>query len=976
MSVWDDIGDAFTDAVDWVTDTVEDFFNNPLDALGGYTEDLLTNMFTLGIGNRYDTSYWREKFRPDQQSPVFEDRLQTARNSIASREMVYGRVKKGGTVVYVESDGDNDEYLHMVVVLAAHSCEDIHGLYFNDDLVTSGSTGTTVKTMTATDADTLYAVCVLDAGATAPTEITNYAPSSWTSAHALTGCCYLYLRLTYDREMYRNGIPRITVELSGKNDIYDPRTATSGYTDTYSLCLLDYMRADDGMAIPDAEIDMQSFEDGADYDEQTLDTPEILNGFNLTESRYTVAGVISVDRAPLAHLEELRKSGGGLINYSQGLWRLIRAEYTAPVDSFDESDLIGGVSFSPASSKMGRVNTVRGVYIDRTTFERTEYPEFTVASYVTDDKETLSRNMDFNFVSSPYQCQRLAKIEIERSRYGLSLIAGLKFRAWKLQAGQRINLDIGVLGNKTFLVLDVGLSLDGGVAVQMQEDHADVYDWTTGEAKEVTAPPAVNLPNPNPVTPSNLAIAEELYSTNNGASIKTRVTISWDEPAGRTQEYELQFKKSADSTWIVVDGNFGGSAFVYDDFEPDTYDFRVRAVNNIGWVSGWLTSSSVVILGKTAPPPNVDALLFNNGVLEWTYEDAPIDLAGFEVRYADNTDATWEDAAVLHAGLVSYSKFYLGFTPANEAIFFVKAVDDSRNYSVDAAYATVAATASGTTQLVDITSERITRSGIITTKYVGAFTTDNYVTFLGDDTNDDKSPPQGTMSATDIFGNTLAQVVSFGGALWLCFTSMPDPNEIGAVEYRWNNSDPWQSVAIAGQTDYLSNRWRVSVSVGYSFQTQFEPENYGGVYLRISQATPDAVTVTLAAFTESSENYKGATTANHPYGANGTLSTTTVNGETLAGIYTKEDFLYVAFEGDTTAAPPFEKLFLTGQQTTGQSGGNRTMQRSKCVTPAGVYNVSDDVTYYTWEAGNGIPGGDDPYFTGAALDTETANFYS
>ncbi len=970
----DDVKDIVEDAVDWVSDTVDSIFHNPLDAIGGLVEDAFKGglgLITLGQSNKYDLGYWREKYKPDQTSPVFEDRLQTARNTIASREIVYGHVKKGGTVVYLESSGSNDKFLHLIVLLANHPCREIHNIYFNGESVAGASIGKPVQVFTANKPSLLYAVGVVNGGTSAPTEITDYAPASWTVDHALTGCTYLYLRLKYDRDEYRSGIPQITVELDGKDDIYDPRDDSTGYTDNYSLCVLDYMRHVDGMNIPDAEINMQSFEDSADYDDETVPTV----ASSPDEKRFTVAGVLSIDRAPLEHLEELRKSGGALINCSQGMWRIIPAKYTTPVDSFTESDLIGGISFSPSSSKHGRINTIRGVYIDGTSFERTEFPEFSVSTYVTDDKETLSRNLDLNFVDSPYQCQRLAKIEIERSRYGLSMVASFKFRAWKLQAGQRINLDIGPLGNKTYIVLDVGLSLEGGIAVQLQEDASAIYDWSLGEAKEVTPPPAVNLPNPSPVPPLTLSITEELYSTNNGNAIKTRAIISFTEPADRLQEYEIQYKLSADSNWIVLDGGFPSSEYRYEDIVPDTYDFRVRGVNNIGWVSDWITESNVLIEGKAAAPPDVSSLTFNNGVLEWTYENEPLDLAGFEVRYADNTDATWEDAVKLHSGLVSHSKYYLGFTPASEAIFFVKARDDSRNYSVNAAIATVSATPGGTLQLVDIVSDTITRSGIFTSKFHGAFTTNNYVTFLGDDTNDDKSPPQGTLSATSIFGATLAQCYAIGdGAtqLYLAFTSMLDPNIIEGVEYRWNTSDPWQSITqnSSGQQDVLGDRWRLVYDVGSLFGSQLSPGGNGGIYLRLSQATSDSVSVTLAEWTSGGNDRVGATTASHSDGANGTLSNTSVGGATLAGIYTNQaSTLTIAFEGDTTSNHPFEKLFITGTSSGGS--GNRTVKRSQIGAP--LYLSGDDLTVYIFTQ-NDI--GFNPEFTGATSDIETVNFYS
>ena len=55
------------------------------------------------------------------------------------------------------------------------------------------------------------------------------APEHWTDAHRLAGCAAIYLRLTYDPDAFPGGIPNITVDMEGKDDILDPRTDMRGY---------------------------------------------------------------------------------------------------------------------------------------------------------------------------------------------------------------------------------------------------------------------------------------------------------------------------------------------------------------------------------------------------------------------------------------------------------------------------------------------------------------------------------------------------------------------------------------------------------------------------------------------------------------------------------------------------------------------------------------------------------------------------
>lgn len=59
-----------------------------------------------------------------------------SREATASQEYVYGQVRKGGTVVFMESSGDNNKYLHMVIALAGHAVEEIGDIYVNEEVVT------------------------------------------------------------------------------------------------------------------------------------------------------------------------------------------------------------------------------------------------------------------------------------------------------------------------------------------------------------------------------------------------------------------------------------------------------------------------------------------------------------------------------------------------------------------------------------------------------------------------------------------------------------------------------------------------------------------------------------------------------------------------------------------------------------------------------------------------------------------------
>lgn len=61
-----------------------------------------------------------------------KDREVMIRSAIAPRRIVYGRDRISGPIVYMESTGDKSQYLHLVVALAAHECDAIETIFFNE----------------------------------------------------------------------------------------------------------------------------------------------------------------------------------------------------------------------------------------------------------------------------------------------------------------------------------------------------------------------------------------------------------------------------------------------------------------------------------------------------------------------------------------------------------------------------------------------------------------------------------------------------------------------------------------------------------------------------------------------------------------------------------------------------------------------------------------------------------------------------
>lgn len=683
---WDPIKDI-KDSVSSAIDSVRDFFSDPLGAIEDIFKATL-DIFSLGL-----FSYAKDLFDFDL---PFQDRTQLVRAPAGSRQIVYGRARVGGQLVYIESWNKNRRFLTMTIVVAAHEVEEITAVYANDRKVASARSSGNGQMPVVNDGKynvsgeesriICWSVNGDQTGAVLATVTPGGVPSNppnWTTNHKLLGQAYVHIFCWYHEDKFESGLPRFEVELKGKNDILDPRTGLSGYTDNQALCTLDALRWDRMFNVPDADIDLPAFSAAADIADEL-----VASGVGTTEKRYTVNGSIPFDRPPMEVIQSLAKAGAGFPVYTQGQWTYVPGSFTAPVMSFDESDLIGGLSFQPGPGKSARHNKATGTYIDAAlNFEVVEFSQLIIQAYIDDDLEELEKSFEFALTNSGTMARRLAKINIERGRFGLTVNLVAKFKALRLTPGDRINLTITRLGwtPKVFRVEDTEFSFQSGVKLSLREDAASIYDWAEGDVLEIDTPPAIQIPEALEISPpENIVVTEELYQTLTRAAIKVRMIVSWDEDEDRVARgYDVQIRETGSPTWVDAVTFWQDNSVEIDDVNDVPHDIRVRAINSLGARSDW-ASVSFTVVGKSAPPPDVPLLFVEKRVLKWTYPSAPLDLAGFLVRFQNGDRQFWADATPMHEGIVTETIFDVSDFNGTKT-FLIKAIDTTGNESLNPA---------------------------------------------------------------------------------------------------------------------------------------------------------------------------------------------------------------------------------------------------------------------------------------------------
>lgn len=623
--------------------------------------------------------------KPKQPSAMSEvqGRQQIVRTSIEPRRIIYGQIKVSGQLVYASTGGGDNRYLHMVIALAGHECHAIDDIYFNDTNVGGLQSDGTISSG-------IYSgLGVIRKHLGAPGQIADQfliaEDPNWTQNHIGNGICYLYVKLTYDRSVFPTGIPTVSAIVRGKK-LYDPRTGLTAFTDNWALICRDYLTSDFGLRCSSDEIDDSTFITAANLSDEMV---ALASGGG--EKRYSANGSINLSMRKINIIEAMLSAGGGRLSYTQGKYRLVAAAYRTPVGSLSEDDLAGEIKVRPRPDRGSLYNAVRGVYVNASRYyQPSDFPAVTNALYESQDGERIFKDLDLPFTTSASTAQRIAKIWLEQSRQAIVFQGLFKPRVFKYSALDNIYLSIDTLGwvNKVFTIIDWRMHPTGEINLILQEEAAGVYDWNSGNETVIDLAPNTNLPDPFTVQqPGIPTITEALYETTGSAGVKSRMIVSWGAPSDVfVIEYFLEYKKSSESTWIVL-GPLRDTELLIDDVEPAQYDFRVRARNNLGVLSPYSSSSKFEARGLLIPPVAVTNFslmpLGSMAMLSWDrHPDLDVRIGGrIEIRYSTKTSgAVWEDGIPIATPFNGDAAS--GIVPLLSGTYLAKAVDSGGRFSI------------------------------------------------------------------------------------------------------------------------------------------------------------------------------------------------------------------------------------------------------------------------------------------------------
>ena len=418
------------------------------------------------------------------------------------------------------------------------------------------------------------------------------APAKWTADHRLRGIAYIYLDIIMDEDRFVDGLPNITAVLKGM-EVRDGRTNTHAFTANAALLLNAYLGdrelglgesniTDDGLITEAADTTQ---DDGLITDPVTstqddgLITDTVVRsgdaGVNTAadvsdeqvplaaggnENRYAANAIVERSMPPSRVIDELVANMAGRLVYTGGVWQLLAGKHVAPTLTFGEDDMLADIRWGSGRPRRDLVNGVRGQFISPDhIWRQTDYPFYvSSARRAEDGGEPLWKSMDRPMVISPATCQRLGKIDVERSHQRITAELALKLPALEARAGDLIKVNNTRLSwtDKIFEVETWRLSLTGNpptirIDLGVREAAASIFDWATSEERALSAPAEPD------VQPLSLRI--RLSRTSNiergTGSLVDAPTIEWDLDKDPVGEVTIGGNRTLANPTNMKDGN-------------------------------------------------------------------------------------------------------------------------------------------------------------------------------------------------------------------------------------------------------------------------------------------------------------------------------------------------------------------------------------------------------------------------------------
>lgn len=628
------------------------------------------------------------------------------RSPIATRQVIYGTCRVGGVITFSYT---NDDAIYVHVCLANHKINSVEKLWLNDTLVNFGGDPDPRWALSGTALDGTVNTAFFDKvfmaymdGASdqlVQPDFKNqsdmFFPGVVVDEHRLRGIAYLAIILRYLNEAFPDGFPDFTALVEGKL-VLDFRDSVVKFSNNAVLCILDYLLDPiNGLGVPLSKIDVDSFSDGADIADEMVDKAD-----GTQEKRYTIDFYFDSDETHQSILSQMSTAIAGSIIYTGSAWKVFPGKYITPTITLTEEDLLSEVTLKTNVSRVDSFNSCKGTFVDPTDdkYIEKEYPIVKNSFYISQDNgEEVFRELNFPCTTSASAVQRLARIELERIRQGIELVASFSTKAFPLEIRETVLINLPRFGfiDKPFEVQEYEFVIEQSgeifIELKLRETAAAIYEWdvlhetTLDIARNSVLPSAFSAPA---ITGLLLESGTpQLYVRSDG-TVFSRLKVSWDSISTFNGFIDIDSKLSSSAAFGSSFSTFQTSVpssanhyYILDVQDGELYDVRVRFRNSIGASGAWAVVENHLVEGKSADPSDVSnfrASIDPYGVL-FQWDAIPdLDIHHYEIRRGTE----WASAFVI--AQISSLQYFLNVNINQAQTYLIKAFDTSDNESVNA----------------------------------------------------------------------------------------------------------------------------------------------------------------------------------------------------------------------------------------------------------------------------------------------------
>ena len=644
----------------------------------------------------------------------------TTREAAQSRKIVYGRARIGGNIAYLESTGDDNKYLWLVITVAGHEIDAYESVWFNDEKIWNGtnyldSWGDFVNISFYKGDQTTADNALRIASAT--------NNGKWTTDHKLLDTAYMVVKLTHDPDKFSSGLPNISTIIRGKKVLHTANVSAGNFyvgerykitevgdtnfvpigaasntvgiefiatnvgsgsgkanhfdwSQNPALCIYDYLR-ETKYGLGEAEENILT--SSVSVARSVCDEP-ITIAANVTQARYTMDGVVDSANSIKNNIELMVGSMAGRLVYSGGKFEIHAGKYIAPSFTVDESQIVGDITIQTKQSRRNAYNGVKGVFLSEDdNYILADYPaqqskttagdfvvttpptrykileigttDFTaigaasntvgldfgatgvgsgdgVASlFLAQDGEAIFLDMALPYTANNIRAQRLAKLALFRSRQQEAITIPCNLSALRFKVGDNISVNNTRLGyaGKVFEVVGYAMDFkaDGQIVINVNamETASSIWDWQASDAEVFLGAGEVDLyTGAVAIAPIGIGVTSDSFLSNDG-TFNSQFKVTWTNAVDAfTDHYVVEWKLASD-TYYFSQTTKATPFHIVNLVNNASYNVRVKAVNELGVSSAYLSASETSATDTTAPdaPSPVSANgEFEQITINWT----------------------------------------------------------------------------------------------------------------------------------------------------------------------------------------------------------------------------------------------------------------------------------------------------------------------------------------------------------------------